>query len=232
MNAEAIAQLQQQLNNLSLQLASLQGAQEPQQASTQMVEDDEDDEFDTPSDWAAVPGDTKVSASSPVACALCDLLEHPPPLELLKGPSQSACYAKIPETPSSRKHPIDQKLQIPQKKMEIAMHKLVLSLDTNDTREVQTAAAFIRSAWEDLQQQRRELVAGRNKNKLDRRPDDTKARLLTPEEEAKVRPPPPPSRHQWGKPSGGHHDFHGQSAHKGGKGQGKGRRKFSPAKKP
>ena len=48
------------------------------------------------------------------------------------------------------------------------------------------ATALIRSAWEDLRQMRRDKIAGRQRAKLDKRPDDIKPRLLSAEEEAKI----------------------------------------------
>ena len=68
--------------------------------------------------------------------------------------------------------------------MEIVMHIMVHSQEKQASAEV--VAAFAQSAWEDLQQQRRSLLAGRQMSKLDIREDDSRARLLSKEEEEKV----------------------------------------------
>ena len=46
-----------------------------------------------------------------------------------------------------------------------------------------TAAAFVRSAFEGIQQQRRSALAGARRHKLDVRPDDDSARLFSKEED-------------------------------------------------
>ena len=46
-----------------------------------------------------------------------------------------------------------------------------------------TVRAFVRSAFEDLQQQRRGAIAGPQRNKLEPRPDDDSARLFSREED-------------------------------------------------
>ena len=46
-----------------------------------------------------------------------------------------------------------------------------------------TAAAFVRSAFEDIHQQRRGALAGARRHKLDVRPDDDNARLFSKEED-------------------------------------------------
>ena len=47
-------------------------------------------------------------------------------------------------------------------------------------------AAYIRRRWEDIHQTRRVILAGRQKSKLDPRSDNSGARLLSKEEEARV----------------------------------------------
>ena len=55
-----------------------------------------------------------------------------------------------------------------------------------DEKSLTLAAAFARSSWEDLQQQRRGLLAGKAAPKLGPRKDQDAPRLLTPDEEEKV----------------------------------------------
>ena len=66
------------------------------------------------------------------------------------------------------------------------MHCMVHEEEPRDHSEAEEIAALARSAWEDLQQQRRSLIAGRQMGKLDIREDDSRAQLLLKEEEEKV----------------------------------------------
>lgn len=95
-------------------------------------------------------------------------------------------YKGVPQTPTARQHKIDQKLCQTQKKLELAMHLMVHQQETQNPHCQEVLAAAIRSAWEDLLQQRRTLMAGRQASKLEAREDDNRARLLSKEEEEKV----------------------------------------------
>ena len=79
---------------------------------------------------------------------------------------------------------MDQKLFQTQKKLETLMHCIVHEEEHHSEAEV--IAALARSAWEDLQQQRRTLITGRQMGKLDIREDDSRAQLLSKEEEENV----------------------------------------------
>ena len=148
------------------------------------------------------------SASVPIKQAsqqLCTLLENPPPVELLGRPDLDIRFSKIPQTPAPRNNRVDRQLYQPQKKMEKAMNLLVQQIEKGDQdhRALALAATCCRSAWEDLQQHRRSLYAGKAAHALPRRPDDQRPRLLTPEEEEKIRkvqrPTKPRSRSFWGE---------------------------------
>ncbi len=67
------------------------------------------------------------------------------------------------------------------------MNHLIYHIEENDPKQMHLAAAYIRSAWEDLHQARRHHMARNQPQALQRRQDDTHARLLTDEEEAKLR---------------------------------------------
>ena len=100
-------------------------------------------------------------------------------------------YQKIPQTPPPRAHRVDKSLYMPQKKMEKAMHLLVQQVENTENgadghKAMAQAACQIRSAWEDLNQNRRHLLAGRASNHLQKRSDDNRPRLLTTEEEEKI----------------------------------------------
>ena len=131
------------------------------------------------------------------------MLREPPPLDKLRSAEKSQKkYMHVPQTPPPRKHRLDTNLTIPQTKLEHAMHALVHNQETNEREAVATAAALVRSAWEDLQQQRRHILAGKQAFKLDKRTDDTRPRLLSKEEEQKInrgrKPFVPRARTFWG----------------------------------
>ena len=110
-------------------------------------------------------------------------------------------YEKVPETPLPRKNRVDQNLFVAQRKLEQCMHRLVHYCESGDRKSMVEGAAFCKSAWEDLQQQRRGLLAGKQSFRLEPRADNTKARLLTKEGEAKLfRTPRPTGR--WRSPRG------------------------------
>ena len=110
-----------------------------------------------------------------------------PPLDLVaKQVRDQVQYKGVPQTPVAREQRVDQRLFSIQKKIEIAMHEMVQQQEVQDPRSLEIIAAMLRSAWEDVQQQRRTLMAGRQAPKLDTREDDNRARLLSKEEEEKV----------------------------------------------
>ena len=81
---------------------------------------------------------------------------------------------------------MDQKLFQIQKKMEMMMHSMVHPQGKQDHSLAEMVGAFARSAWEDIQQQRRSPIARREKSKLDIREDDSGGQLLSKEEGEKV----------------------------------------------
>ena len=112
---------------------------------------------------------------------------RPPPLEQVRrAGARVKRYTGVPVAPQARRNRIDQNLWILQQKLEIAMHLLIDALETGEPTQIDLAAAEIRSVWEDVLQQRRGLMAGKMANQLDRRPDDDRPRLLSPEEEKRV----------------------------------------------
>jgi hypothetical protein len=128
---------------------------------------------------------TQVSVQG--AASLVSLLASPPPLDLVaKQVREQVQYKGVPQTPAARQNKVDQRLFTIQKKMEIAMHQMVHQQEVQDPKSLEVIAAMLRSAWEDVQQQRRVLMAGRQAPKLDTREDDNRARLLSREEEDKI----------------------------------------------
>ena len=86
------------------------------------------------------------------------------------------------------------------------MNSLVSHLETGDRKALGVTAALVRSAWQDLHEQRRSLLAGgKGKNLLEKRPDDERTRLLTPQEEEKINKAHKPSakaKKFWGRNDG------------------------------
>lgn len=120
---------------------------------------------------------------------------------------QATKYQNIPLTPPQRQHRMDIALQQPQAKLELAMNALVHHVETDDKQALLHTAAWIRSAWEDLHQQRRHTLAGKLSYKLEKRTDDNRPKLLTAEEENKIaqtkaRTQPRPVRY-WGDTTAG-----------------------------
>ena len=163
---------------------------------------EEDSEPEDPS-WGNILVPTSVEPSTPAAQFLCQVMSSPPPLDKLKASEKiMPCYAHIPLTPPPRKNRIDTQLYTGQKKLEHAMHMLTHHLETGDREAIGIGAAWVRSAWEDMHQQRRTLYAGKQAFKLDHRADDTRPRLLSKEEEQKIqrqRRPKPRARPFWGE---------------------------------
>ena len=100
-------------------------------------------------------------------------------------------------------------------------------LETSDPHALGLAGALVRSSWEDLQQNRRRLLAGRAQFALKPREDNDQPRLLDKEEEDKVRRALQPREKGKGKsyfaPGGqfsGQNFSHGKGS---GKGYGRGR---------
>ena len=86
--------------------------------------DEEEDEGEAT--WEGVYDAVRVAPSTSTAFTLAGLMVNPPPLSLLRTPAfESPNFISIPETPPSRKHWRDQKLQQPQKKLDNAMQQLV-----------------------------------------------------------------------------------------------------------
>ena len=67
------------------------------------------------------------------------------------------------------------------------MHGLVDFSENPNPENLGVVGSLVRSAWEDLQENRKRILAGRNQHVLEPRPDMDAPRLLTREEEEKLR---------------------------------------------
>ena len=152
-----------------------------------MDEDDDEDDGDQVTSWQQVLPNNKVPPSLPSSCMLCSLLHDPPPLEMVRTlETGGARYQQIPDTPAPRRFGPDRQWYNVQMKLENAMHAMVHTVETQEPENIKYTAALIRSAWEDCQQNRRALLAGKERAKLDKRVDDNRPRLLSKEEESKM----------------------------------------------
>ncbi len=97
-------------------------------------------------------------------------------------------YSGVPETPAQRRNKVESQLQQLQHKMEIVMHLLTHHLETGDKGALGGAAAWTISAWQDINEQRRTYLAGRQAWKLDSRQVDKRPKLRTQNEEKKMKP--------------------------------------------
>lgn len=196
-------QVVEELKALRLEMENLKKANADRNAAMAMDEEQEGPSDAEDPSWGRILMPTTVEPTQPSAQFLCQVLSSPPPIDKLKASEKvMPCYANIPLTPPPRKNRIDTQLYTGQKKLEHAMHMITHHLETGDQEAIGIGAAWIRSAWEDMHQQRRTLMAGKQAFKLDPRADDTRPRLLTKEEEQKIqrqRRPKPRARPFWGE---------------------------------
>ena len=200
------------LQNNETLLASLQAASQagngnvPQSGPDQvhMLTDDDDeyaqdydyDEWEEPHSsaeaWRTVIPGKKRQASKSTSSTLITRLQFAPPLNLITEVQEAATfYEDIVKTPQPRRTTLDRALYNPQRKMELAMNHLITitekSSDPNLQHDLDLLGAIVRSAYEDLNDNRRRLLAGRSGHVLERRSDLESSRLLTESEEQKLR---------------------------------------------
>ena len=228
---------------LRLEVDTLRGQQERHREEREMEEDWEEEEEEVEDHeargWAAVMPPTVTTAQRTAALQLCDCLQSAPPLETVqKLEDKLPKYKGVPSTPPPRRHQKDHQLFVIQKKLEGTMQMIVDHFERGEAHSLQLAAALARSGWEDCQQARRMMLAGKGGGGiLERRNDDERPKLLTPEEEQKLRH----QRQQQQKTRGrdrfrsnsrfrsSSHQFSGKGK---GKGKGKGNRNRSPPPAP
>ena len=119
-----------------------------------------------------------------------NLLKTAPPIQDLKNQAPHLPkFTGVPEPPPPRRNnKVDIHLHNVEQKLCTAMNLLTQYLESNDQSNIGTAAAWIRSAQQDNREQRRALMAGKQAWKLDPRQDDEKPRLLSAEEEKRIKP--------------------------------------------
>lgn len=193
-------EMQDAILKLQQQLQELRNDKQKEREDNPMDEDEGDLPDDDNVEWSKVLGQEREEVTRDEAKVFTTLLKSPPPLGRVREIVKTVVkYQGVPETPSHRSQPqgsskygnssgrLDQRVQGTQVKLEAAMHLMVAQLETGDSKNMGLASAMIRSAWEDLNENRRHLAAGRQRYALEQRQDITEARLLTKEEEEKVR---------------------------------------------
>ena len=108
----------------------------------------------------------------------------------LQGLKSVILYSGVPESANPRRNKIDMQWWQCQHKIELTMNLLVQYFETNSVDALGASAAFLRSAWEEANEARRGYLAGRQAWKLNHRQDDKRARLLSEDEEKKIRNEP------------------------------------------
>jgi hypothetical protein len=135
-----------------------------------------------------------VSRRTPVGAGavLAQRLSCPPRLDGIKEHMKSQQLVQgIPMTVPPRRHRTDRALFAAQTKLEGAMSLMVDVAERYDVSQgpLMQAAALTRSAFEDLTDLRRKTLAGFQASRLDPREDASQLRLLSPEEERRIKPP-------------------------------------------
>ena len=147
----------------------------------------EDEEGDADAEWGVLLGRPAQQPTQDRTITLTHLLATPPSLEQLKFQMQTMTrYTGVPATPNPRRNKIDRGLWSAQHKIEGCLHHICHFLETQDDRALGVGAAMARSAWEDLHQQRRTVLAGRQAFKLEPRIDDDRPKLFSKEESSKI----------------------------------------------
>ena len=155
-------------------------------------QDLEAEDTDLPIDWLDVLNDPRISPDKQEARELCSRLTLAPLLELITESKKALDHYKgVPQPAPPRKNNIDKIYYSTQTQLADAMNLCVQCLENPQNLTcMQVAAAFVRSAYEDLHQSRRRLCAGRQSFKLERRPDAGENTLSTKDENKALRQRP------------------------------------------
>jgi hypothetical protein len=174
----------------------------PKRVSWEDSKEEEPEKAEESWQWTDLLPTTTVKATKEDAKGLCALLSRPPPWKMLKSTElENFNFSGIPTTPPPRKNKKDGTMYTAQRKMENALQFLAHYLETGEKQSIGVGAAWCRSAWEDLQQQRRGVLSVTQGCKWETRHDDHRARLLTRDEEQRIRPQirgRPRAMQQWG----------------------------------
>ena len=189
---------QQILSEVKTHISGLLQAQAQQAASpcpaaansSPPVKKDSDDETEEEDPWGGV---LPITRRTPLGAGtvLAQRLSCPPRLDGVKEQMKTLQFVQgVPPTIPPRRHRTDRALYMAQSKLEGAMSLMV---DVAEEKAITSgpllaAAALVRSSYEDLTDLRRRTLVGYQANKLDPREDSSQLRLLSPEEERRIKP--------------------------------------------
>ena len=152
--------------------------------------DDADGADDTEDvlEWTSIIPTRLVEATTEDGKKLVRLCQKAPAIQDLKAWQESIDhYTGVPEVPHPRKHRVDQQLYQIDIKITNVLNLLVRHFETREPSTLGAVAAWARSAQQDVREQRRHLLAGRQAWKLDPRQDDVRPKPLSPEEDKKIK---------------------------------------------
>ena len=202
-DGSAIQDLRAQLQQLTQAMSTMQ-QKLTARADPSVMEDEEDPEIS----WGEIILSTRVEPTQEDTVKFIKLLSSSPNLKDLREASQQVkLFSGVPETPPPRQNKIDHNWYTVQHKMEMCMHLMAQFMDGNNRISLRAAAAWLRSAWQDAQEDRLQFMAGPQAWKLPPRPDDKKPRLFSAEEEKTLARPQAQGRssmkpsYQWGQDS-------------------------------
>jgi len=157
----------------------------------QDMDDAWDNDDDQEPSWEDVlPGRGRKTRRDGNGAAVAARLANPPPLSAITDIVRNHVpYTALPKSAAPRRNRGDRMLHNLQRKIEVTLSLLIESQDDPGQSATSTnlAAAMLRSAWEDTNDMRRKSYAGGQSYKLDTREDFDNPRLLSPEEEQKIR---------------------------------------------
>ena len=187
--AEAMEKMMKELQDLKGQMQQIRASQvlpAMAQGSGAALPMSEDEDLADPS-WSNILRQRRRQATGDEAAKFLKLLETAPDLQALRdSKSDVALYLGVPEAPGPRRNRVDSQLYQAQAKVELGLHLMAHFLECGNRSALAAAAAWQRSAWQDLQEQRRQFMAGREAWKLEKRRDDKSLKLLSEEEEKKI----------------------------------------------
>ena len=201
--AQQFQQLQQEQAQFAQQLRAMQVAQSGQAAQAAQSPpgqpagpghdfDAEEEEWSSLTAWEDVLPQVRRLPSPGAGEALVARLQHAPSLELVRAMQKDLPGIQgIPETVPPRKFYKDRVLWQMQAKQEHIMILLCQAVEQSPVFDgpLLSAAALVRSTFEDLKDLRRKEFAGREAYKLDKREDASSLRLLSPAEEKLISGP-------------------------------------------
>ena len=138
--------------------------------------------------WGELLGNPSQVPESPQGKKLSKLLASPPPFTLLEQNCKDMKnYEGMPKTAPSRNCKRDHDWQAIQKKLEKHMNLMVQWKEEGNEKYFWAAMGMVRSAWEDINQQRKKMMLPQKLHfLLDKREDDDSVKLLSETENRNI----------------------------------------------